>query len=418
MRTPVRAHRRAASRPYAPRPRAPPRPDASRGAGAAAVGEAGRGQLAEVGQQPGRRRAVRQLEHVPGACSRRCLRRARPAASVTPSGQRRSDRAGRRASAGPARPPCAPRGPSDSGRCRRCGPATSALGLDAASAPSTRAKSSAAPLGAVLRLGVPHDAQPVVAGAPRAAWSTSPAYSSCGGPGGGPDGVPGVAETWTVAPGRAQTASARRSRARSPVRSPRAGQTEKSVRAEYCHAVGGDPRQLGRDPGRLGRGVARVRRRGGAVRAPAVAGQPEQRAAHRERRPPRRAPPSRAAGAASDRWAAPAANRGRTRGSRAAPYSRRPRPSASSSAACRVRPPRRRPAPRARRRRQLLQTAQDIGGPGRAGQRRQPLVQGEFVGAARAREEPQAPHLRQQRRQLRALRPRPSAAAAARPPAP
>lgn len=67
--------------------------------------------------------------------------------------------------------------------------------------------------------------------------STSPAYSSCGGPGGGPAWVPRVTATWADSPGRAQTARARRSRALSSTRSPRAGQVVKSVRPVACHAV-------------------------------------------------------------------------------------------------------------------------------------------------------------------------------------
>ncbi len=43
-------------------------------------------------------------------------------------------------------------------------------------------------------------------------------------------------------------------------------------------------------------------------------------------------------------------------------------------------------------------------GTGRSGQRGQPLVQGEFVRAARPREHLEAPYLRQQRRQLGPLR--------------
>ncbi len=68
--------------------------------------------------------------------------------------------------------------------------------------------------------------------------STSPANSSCGGPGGGPDWVPMVADTRTERPGRAQTASARRSSAVSSTRSPRAGQAEKSARDAVRQASG------------------------------------------------------------------------------------------------------------------------------------------------------------------------------------
>lgn len=61
-----------------------------------------------------------------------------------------------------------------------------------------------------------------------------------------------------------------------------------------------------------------------------------------------------------------------------------------------------------------FQTAQDEGGAAGAAERGQPLVQGQFVGAARAREEPQAPHLGEQRRQLGAPRPGPAPQRAAR----
>lgn len=56
---------------------------------------------------------------------------------------------------------------------------------------------------------------------------------------------------------------------------------------------------------------------------------------------------------------------------------------------------------------QPLQTTQRVRRPARTGERGQPLVQGEFVGAARAREELEAPHLGQQRRQLGPPGPRP-----------
>ncbi|MBJ6619307.1 hypothetical protein H4N49_10540 [Streptomyces sp. DHE17-7] len=55
---------------------------------------------------------------------------------------------------------------------------------------------------------------------------------------------------------------------------------------------------------------------------------------------------------------------------------------------------------------QLLQAPQHIGRARGRGQGGQPLVQGEFVGAARAREELEAAHLGQQRRQLGPLGPR------------
>ncbi|GGX62235.1 hypothetical protein GCM10010510_03270 [Streptomyces anandii JCM 4720] len=61
-----------------------------------------------------------------------------------------------------------------------------------------------------------------------------------------------------------------------------------------------------------------------------------------------------------------------------------------------------------------LQTAQDVRGAGRARQGGEPLVQGEFVGAARAREQPQPPHLGQRRRQLGARRTGPASARAVR----
>ena len=52
-----------------------------------------------------------------------------------------------------------------------------------------------------------------------------------------------------------------------------------------------------------------------------------------------------------------------------------------------------------------LKTAQHTGRPRGPGQRGKALVQGEFIGAARAREQPQAPDLGQQRRELRPLGP-------------
>lgn len=56
--------------------------------------------------------------------------------------------------------------------------------------------------------------------------------------------------------------------------------------------------------------------------------------------------------------------------------------------------------------RETLQAAQDVRRARRAGQRRQGLVQGEFVRATGVREQAQSPDQREQRRQLGPSRPR------------
>ncbi len=94
------------------------------------------------------------------------------------------------------------------------------------------------------------------------AWSTVPANSSCGGPIGGPGGVPGVAEATTVGPGRAHTARARRSSSASSARSPRAGQVEKPVREDVCQSVGATRTSL---PGSRACSAAAFRAYGGAA---------------------------------------------------------------------------------------------------------------------------------------------------------
>ena len=316
----------------------------------------------------------------------------------------------RRARADPVRTPRAPKEPSDSGRCRRCGPATSAR-RGAASAPSARAKSSATPPVPSLRLGVAHDAQPVVE-QHHTAWSTSPAYSSCGGPIGGPGrGAGGRRDLHGRAGPRPDGERAAQQRACRSVRSPRAGQTEKSVRVDDCHAVAETSVSLAGIQGRLRpRGSART---AAPPHRPGPSRRRAARAAPRTPRAPRPPPAPPSVLAAAHQIGGPRLQRTRVelggrRAERASPVRLGTRPASAERRRPGPADPRPRPAPGAPCRvgvGQPLQAAQHVGRAGGPGQRGQPLVQGEFVGAARAREEPQAPHLGQQRRQLRALRP-------------
>ncbi|MGC0377713.1 hypothetical protein RKD28_005229 [Streptomyces sp. SAI-229] len=162
---------------------------------------------------------------------------------------------------------------------------------------------------------------------------------------------------------------------------------------------GGDPGQLPRVQRGLRGRVARVRGSGGAVRSPAVARQPQQRPAHRQRRP------------ADQRGLQTPA---------AAQQIRRPGLEHAGVELGGVEQPVRVGDPvgllqrgvhvgDARRREDLahvpvrepLQAAQGVGGAGRPGQLGQPLLQRELVGAARTREQLQPPHPRKRRGQPR-----------------
>ena len=172
-------------------------------------------------------------------------------------------------------------------------------------------------------------------------------------------------------------------------------------------------RQLARIQGRFGRRVLGVGRGGGAVRAPALAGQPQQRPAHQHRHPRRqhgpevlpppdqvRRPGLQRAGVELHRLQQrPVAAAGRGRG----PLRLLQRLPGLAHPGGLQHPAR-------VRRGQPLQVTQHERRPAGRRQLRQGLVQGEFIGAAGPREQPQPPHLGERRRQ----RGQPQAGAAAR----
>ncbi len=372
----------------------------SRRAGPAA-GEPGRHQFAEVAQQPGPL-AVGQLQHVP--------RRARTGPQGR-AGQRRRHTVGEGEVHRPgARLQQIPLARLRHPRCRQI--------ADVAVGPAQDHRARLGPVGAVdpgeveggalravLGLGVPGDAQTVVeehyargVDRPRVQQLGRSGRAAGQGAGrrrhldplawAGPDGQ-GAAQQGPVAGEVA------------------AGRPHGEVDARRALPRGGiDPGQLRRVEGGLGGRIPRVRGCGGAVGTPALAGQTEQCPAHQQRRPGGErglqvlAAPHQVGGAGLERA-------GIELGGVEQPVLRGD-PVGLQQRAVRVGDTRRRERLAHPVVRESLQAAQRVRGPGRSRQGGQPLVQGEFVGAAGPREQLQAPHLRQQRRKLGPLGPCPA----------
>ena len=355
-------------------------------------------QLAEVGEQT-RPAGVAQLERLPG----RALvgQAGLTTGSVTPSWSRRSGRAPAPGVSRSRTAACAPRAPSDSGRCRRSGPRPAHPERVGAVHPREVERGARLPSPA-RRTGRPADRRRA---APRCALSTVPAYSSWGAPiGGRRTGCRG-----SPRPGR--LAGAGPDGERAPQQRRVAGEVAAGRPDGEVGTGGGPPTRWAR-PGAAWPGRGRPRRPGSA-RTPG----------RRRRRAPSRRPAGRAA---------PRTPRGRRR-RRARPWPcclRRIRSvgrawseqgsnsAESSSPACcsmvvglargRVRGSAQPAAvehPRDTSSSRAFEAAQHVGRAGGPGQGGQALVQGEFVGAARAREQPQAPDLGQQRGQLGPLGP-------------
>ena len=247
------------------------------------------------------------------------LRPGWPAARSTRRCQRRGRIApGRRLHQVPYGRLASPKGPSDSGRCRRPGRATSALGRGRRS-PRRPGRSRARPRPCrPLRLGVPGDPQPVVQQHHARRCRPRPRTAAAAGRPGRPTGCrasPTPARPRRAAPRpRARGAAGRVSLGAVAARGP----DGEVGTARGAATRWPPPSSAGPGPGRLrppgsARTTAPPHRPGPSRRRAAPA------ARRTRRRPPRRpARPSCAGGGASDRWAGRAANRGRTRGSRAA----------------------------------------------------------------------------------------------------